>query len=206
MDTIKKCFVMILSGNKSDSRLAARKVRKLLHNSQNRQTKYKDIVNIINNAPSEYAKISEEWRQENFVVAISVIYFLHNKEDQPDFLFPWLFHLLQHPNGIIRHASVRMFSCELGPLTVYIRCPEHKKGDFGKRTTEQADTILHFLFINLTSLLEILWQPKYKSKKYKYIKFLPTSPYKSVQMVFAHFQESCGQKYIDDLEQKIAPY
>jgi len=186
-----------LHGEKSDSRLAARKVRKLLYSSTgtyNRE-KFIDIANLIKNAPGEYEKISEGWRQENFVLAVSVIYYMHDREDQPDFLFPWLFQLLEHPNGVIRYASVRMLSHEIGPLTVHIRFPNHKPGYFGKLTPEQADTILHSLFINLNELMGTLWQSKYR--RYKYIDSLPASPYKSVQMVLAELEESCGHKYID---------
>jgi len=198
-DTIKECFDIILSGNESDSRLAARRVRKLLYSSTGTYDKKKfvELANLIKNAPKEYEQISEEWRQENFVLAVSVIYYLHDKEEQPDFLFPWLFQLLEHPNGVIRYAAVRMLSNEIGLLTVHIRCPGHKPGYFGKLTPEQADTILRALFINLNELMDTLWQSKYK--KYKYIDSLPASSYKSVQMVLADLEESCGQKYIDRL-------
>ncbi len=190
MNTIKECFDTILRDNEKNSRLAARRVRKLLYSSQSDRKEFKDIKNLVNDAPSEYAKISENWRQENFVVAISVIYFLHGREEQPDFLFPWLFQLLQHSNGIIRYAAVRMICHELGTLTVYIRIPDHKSD---RLKPKQADSILHALFVNLNGLLAILWEPKYK--RYKYIDSLPASPYKSVQMVLAEMEESCGWKY-----------
>jgi hypothetical protein len=196
MNTFKECFDTILHGDKNDSRLAARRVRKLLYSSQrNGKDKYEDIKNIVNGASREYAKISEEWRQENFVTAVSVIYYLHDDEKQPDFLFPWLFQLLQHHNGVIRYAAVRMLSNEIGPLTVYIRFPDYKPGRFGKITLEQADTILYSLFLSLNGLLSFLWQPKYK--RYKYIDSLPASPYKSVQMVLSELEESCGQNTIN---------
>lgn len=195
MNTLKECFDIILHGNESDSRLAARKVRKLVYSSPANPDKYKDIKNLINNAPDNYAKISEEWQQENFVTAISVMYFMHDREEQPDFLFPWLLQLLQHSNGVIRYAAVKMFYNEIGPLTVHIRIPGHKPGYFGKLTPKQADTILYSLLVSLNGLLSTLWQPKHK--KYKYIESLPASPYKSVQMVLADLEESCGQEYIN---------
>lgn len=195
MDTLKECFDTILHGNEGDSRLAARKVRKLVYSSPTNPDKYKDIKNLINNASDNYAKISEEWRQENFVAAISVMYFLHDREGQPDFLFPWLFQLLQHSNGVIRYAAVKMFYNKIGPLTVHIRIPGHKPGYFGKLTPKQADTILYSLLVSLNGLLSTLWQPKYN--KYKYIESLPASSYKSVQMVLADLEESCGQEYIN---------
>jgi hypothetical protein len=195
MNNIKDCFDTILHGNKKDSRLAARKVRKLLYSSQSDRSKNDVIKNIVNSAPDDYAKISENWRQENFVVAVSVIYFLHDKEDRPDFLFPWFFQLLRHSNGVIRYAAVRMLSNEIGPLTVHIRFPDHKPGYFGKLTLEQADRILYSLFASLNELIAALWQTKYK--RYKYISSLPASPYKSVQMVLAELEESCGKKHID---------
>lgn len=190
IDSIKECFDVILSGDKDDSRLAARRVRKLLYSSQGEKDKYQDIKNIINEAPDKYAEISEDWRQKDFVVAVSVIYYLHDREEQPDFLFPWLFQLLQHSDGTIRYAAVRMLSNELGPLTVHIRVPGHKSD---KLKPEQADNILHALFVSLNGLLSVLWEPKYK--RYKYIDSLPPSSYKSVQMVLAEMEELCGRKY-----------
>lgn len=194
MNTLKECFDTILRGNEKDSRLAARRVRRLLYRSQGGGDKYNDIKGLINGAPHEYAKISEDWRQENFVMAISVIYFLHDRENEPDFLFLWLFELIQHKNGYIRHAAVKMIFHEIGPLTYHIRFP-NEKSDWHKFSPEQADNILYSLFVSLNELLSILWQPKYK--RYKYINSLPASPYKSVQMVLARLEESCGKKYID---------
>ena len=200
MNTIKECFDTILRGNEKDSRLAARRVRKLLYSSQSGRDEFKDIKDVINSASGEYAKISEEWRQENFVVAVSVIYYLHDREEQPDFLFPWLFQLLQHPNGVIRYASVRMLSNELGPLTAHIRIPNYKSD---RLKPEQADSILYSFFVSLNGLPSALWQPKYK--RYKYIDSLPASPYKLVQMVLAELEESCGKKYIDHLAYSTKP-
>ena len=201
METIKECFNTILFGNEEESRLAARAVRKLLYSSRGKQDKYQDIHNLVSGAFGEYIKISEDWRQENFVMAVSVIYFLHDKEDQPDFLFPWLFNLLQHKNGYIRQAAVRMIDHEIGPLTVHIRCPGHKPGYFGKLTEEQANNILYSLHLYLNNLLVALWQPKYK--RYKYIDSLPAGSYKSVQMVLAELEESCGREYLDRLKKSI---
>ena len=149
INSIKECFEIILNGDKAKSRSAARRVRKLLYSSQGEKDKYQDIKNIINNVSDEYSKISEDWRQENFVIAISVIYYLHNREEQPDFLFPWFFQLLQHPNGIIRYAIVRMFSIELGPLTAYIRIPGYTSD---KLKPKQADSILQTLFMSINEI------------------------------------------------------
>jgi len=188
VNTIKNCFDMILQENKKESHLASRKVRKLLYSSStgNREM-YKEIAEIIEKAPINYVKIPENWRQENFVMAISVIYFLHDKEDQPDFLFPWLFQLLQHPNGYIRYSAVKMISHEIGPLTYHIRFPKEKSG-LDRFSPKQADYILHSLFMNLNILANSIYESKYK--KYKYIDSLPASPYKSVQMVLADLEES----------------
>lgn len=191
MNTIKECFEIILDGDEKDSSIAARRVRKLLYGSRGDNERFKILKNIIKTAPDEYVKIPEYWRQENFVMAVSVIYYLHDREDQPDFLFPWLFHLLQHQSGIIRYAAVRMLSHELGPLTVHIRFPGHKPGYFGKLTAEQADQILYSLSASLHELLAALWQPRYR--KYKYISSLPPSPYKSVQMVLADLDEMLSE-------------
>ena len=187
MTTIKDCFNIILRGDKEESRLAARRVRKILHRSQAGDGgKYDEIKEIINEAPNVYAGIAETWRQENFVTAVSVIYFLHGKETEPDFLFPWLFQLLQHSNGYVRYAAVKMISHELGGLTVHIRYPGEKSG-FNNLSPEQAGKILFALDMNLRGLLAGLWEPKYD--RYKYIDSLPPCPYKSVQMVLAEIDD-----------------
>ncbi len=201
MNTIKECFNTILKGGREESRQAARMVRKLVYSSSAEgREKYKEIATLIETAPENYAHISEDWRQENFVMAISVIYFLHDRENEPDFLFLWFFQLLQHQNGYIRHAAVKMISHEIGPLTYHIRFPD-EKSDWHKFSPEQADNILHSLFASLNSLLSVLWQPKYK--KYKYIDSLPPSSYKSVQMVLAELEDSCGENCIDRLAGKF---
>jgi len=199
MNTIKECFEEILRGNKDESRRAARRVRKLVFGSEVND-KYQDIKNLVENAPAVYEKISEDWRRENFTVAVSVIYFLRDKEAKPNFLFPWLFQLLLHPNGVIRYASVRMLSLELGPLTVYIRIPDFKPGGLTGLKPEQADTILLSLFMDLNKLLGIVWKPAYK--KYKYISSLPIGPYKSIQMVMARIEELCGAEYVGKLAEQ----
>ncbi len=188
MKTFRELFNNILTGDKEVSRTAARQVRKLLYSSESGD-KYKVIASIIENAPEEYGKISEDWRRENFVVAVSVLYFLHDKENQPDFLFPWLFQLLQHENGNIRQAAVRVIGHELGPLTYPIRFPG-EKSDFHQFSPEKADQILFGLFTNLNNLAANLWKPEYR--KCKYIDSLPTEPYKSVQLILSHMEDDCG--------------
>lgn len=197
MDTIQECFNLISRGNKVQSSLAARKVRKLVYSSKGRED-YQLLNDQIRNAPENYKRISEEWRQENFVMGISVMYFLHDRENLlPDFLFPWLLGLLQHPNGNIRFAAVRMLCHELGPLTVHIRFPKREYTLSGKITSEQADSILLNLFVELNNTLAELWKPMYK--RYKYVSSLPTSPYKSVQMVMTRLVEICGTDYVDSI-------
>ncbi|KKQ79437.1 MAG: hypothetical protein UT03_C0055G0009, partial [Candidatus Moranbacteria bacterium GW2011_GWD2_38_7] len=139
MKSFHELFKTILSGDRESSRLAAREVRKLLHSSH--AGKYDEIKSIINGASEQYRKITDDFRQENFVMAVSVMYFLHNRENQPDFLFPWLFQLLQHKNGNIRHSAVRMIEHELGSLTYHIRFPGEK---ISRRepSPEQADRII----------------------------------------------------------------
>lgn len=187
MQTFRELFNTILTTDENRSRLAAREVRKLIHSSHSDQ--YKDIASIIENAPREYAKIEKDFQQQNFVVAVSVLYFLHDQEDQPDFLFPWFFQLLQHENGNIRQAAVRMVGHELGPLTFHIRFPR-EKSSFHKFSSEQADSILFGLFTNLNNLAVNLWKPEYK--RYKYIESLPTGTYKSVQLILSRMEDDCG--------------
>lgn len=193
--TFKDCFDVILHGAREESRQAARRVRKLVYGSAvDGKEKYKKIADCVHTAPGKYRKIVEDWRQENFVMAVSVMYFLHDRENRPDFLFPWLFELLQHINGNIRHAAVKMLHIELGPLTVHIRHPGHQSAAFRKLTPNRSDAILFALYMSINELLEILSQPSFK--KYKYLDSLPTSPYKSVQMVLSRLIELCGQNYI----------
>ena len=125
-------------------------------------------------------------------MVVSVIYFLRDYDNQPDLLFPWLFQLLQHSNGYIRHAAVRMFGNAIGPLTVHLRCPEYKQS---KLKSEKSDIILCALYKSLHGLMSFLWKSEYK--KYKYIQSLPTCPYKSIQMVLAELEDSCGKEYLD---------
>ena len=190
MNSIKECFNIVLNGDEGESRLAARKVRKILYGARPANDDFLDIKNIINDAHFEYAKIFEEWRRENFVMAVSVIYFLHEKEINRDFLFPWLFELLQHSNGNIRQSAVRMFQTEIGPLTVHIRCPERKQS---KSIAARNDVILRDLFASLNGLLTMYWKPEYD--KYKYIASLPSCPYKSVQLVLAELEDSSDREY-----------
>ena len=196
--TFPELFNVILTKNKDDSRKAAREVRKLLYGSST-GGEYDDIKRIIENAPDEYRNIREDWREENFVVAVSVLYFLHDRESRLDFLFPWLFYLLQHTNGNIRNAARRMMENELGPLTVHIRCPKYKQD---KLKSEQSDSILLDLFIGLSNLLADLWKPTYK--KYKYVSSLPTSPYKTIQMILCRMEDDCGKVYMKRLENYLS--
>ena len=199
MNTIKKCFEIIITGNRDESCLAARRVRKLVYSPEAKE-KYEDIANLVKNAPALYEKISEDWRQENYVVAISVIYFLHDRDAEPDFLFPWLLPLLLDSNGVIRYASVRMLSHELGPLTVYIRIPDFEPSGLTNLKPKQAEAILFSLFMDLYKLSESVWKPAYK--RYKYIDSLPAGPYKSVEMVLARTEELCGTEYFGKLAEQ----
>jgi len=200
MTTFIKIFDTILTADKDASRKAAREVRKFLYRTHSDRNDYDDIKNIIDSALGEYAEISEDWRQENFVIAVSVIYYLHDKESQPDFLFSWLLHLLRHKNGNIRHAAVRMIEHELGPLTYHLRCPG-KKSSFHDFSPEQADYIIARLFEGLHILMNDSWKPMYK--KYKYIESLPSGTYKSAQMILSHLEDDCGNEYIRHLEELL---
>lgn len=193
MKTFRESFKIILTGDMAASRAAAREIRKLVFSPRSDKDTYKEIENIINSAASEYANISEDWRQENFVMAISVMYFLHDREDKPDFLFSWLFHLIQHPNGNVRHAAVRMFEQELGPLTYHIRFPGRESG-YVKMSKEQADRILFGLRSNLEALATGSYKPSYR--KYRYVHSLPRGTYKSVQHIL-----SCLAEYCSDIDE-----
>lgn len=200
MTTFAELFNTILTADKESSRKAARLVRKLVYSSTatSSREKYDQLTAIIENAPNEYTKITDDFRQENFVVAISTMYFLHNRENQPDFLFPWLFELLWHKNGNIRHAAVRMIENELGLLTYHIRFPKEAGATTRGVSREMADHILLKLFSALNNLLHESWKPEYK--RYKYIDSLPSSTYKSAQLILSDIEEDCGEQYIKQME------
>jgi hypothetical protein len=189
MKTFTELFNTILTADEETSHKATREVRKLVYSSGGSK-KYERIASIIENAPAEYVKIAEDWRQENFVMAISVMYFLHDLENQPDFLFPWLFQLLQHTNGNIRHAAVRMIEHELGALTYHIRFPGEKSGH-SKISSEQADRIIFGLHANLNNLMANSWKDSYR--KFKYIDRLPSGTYKSAQLILSVLDDYCGE-------------
>ncbi|EKD59052.1 MAG: hypothetical protein ACD_56C00003G0003 [uncultured bacterium] len=197
MKSFLELFETILSGDKESSRLAAREVRKLVYGPYT--GKYDEIKSIVDGASEEYRKITDDFRQENFVMAVSVMYFLHDSENEPDFLFPWLFHLLKHEKGNIRYAAVRMLENELGPLTVHLRCPE--SNHTRKLSRADAEQILSNMFIALVDMAHNFWKPAYK--KYKYISSLPSGPYKSIQMVLSELEEDCGEQFMAKLHQKF---
>ena len=92
-----------------------------------------------------------------------------------------------------------MLENELGPLTVHIRCPDYKQDNI---KSEQSDFILLSLFVALNNLLADLWKPAYK--KYKYIDSLPTSPYKTIQMVLSRMEDDCGGEYMKRLKNRLS--
>ena len=197
MTTFAELFNTILTADKESSRKAARQVHKFLYSFYGRE-QFDEIKLIIEKAPDEYSKITDDFRQANFVIAISVIYYLHDRENQPDFLFPWLFELLWHKNGNIRHAAVRMIENELGPLTYHIRFPNEARTTRGV-SRESANHILLKLFSALNNLLHESWKPEYEG--YKYIDSLPSGTYKSAQLILSDIEEDCGEKYIKQMEE-----
>ncbi|OHA07270.1 MAG: hypothetical protein A2934_03190 [Candidatus Sungbacteria bacterium RIFCSPLOWO2_01_FULL_47_10] len=61
-----------MRGDKEKSRLAACNVRKLVYSSSVAgREKYDEIAALVRTAPENYARISEDWRQENFIMAVS---------------------------------------------------------------------------------------------------------------------------------------
>lgn len=199
MKTFTELFQTILTADREESRKAARGVRKFLYSSSREGDKYKIIASIINKAPLEYEKIKENWRQENFVIAISVIYFLHDKDSEPDFLFPWLFKLIQHEKGNVRYAAVRMFENELGPLSYHIRFPGGKS--ILGLSPKLADLTLFELYINLNNLMATYWKKEYK--RCKYISSLPSGVYKSIQLLLARLEDICSKEYLNHLITQI---
>ena len=192
MNNLIECFNIILNGEKETSKLATKSVRKLIYTVNNRDDD-QAILKIVNNAPFEYAKIQEDWRQENFVKALSVIDHIYTKEKNYDILLPWMFQLLQHENGNIRFSVVKIFEFDIAYLSYHLRCEKEEKD---KLKSEDADKVLHNLFLNLDHLITSLWKPIYD--KYQYIDLMPASPYKSVQMVISVLIDFCGEDYFDD--------
>jgi hypothetical protein len=193
---LAELFKTILTADKDASCKAARAVRKKVY-AADEGNKYEMITSIIDKAPEGYNKIIEDWRQENFVMAISVMYFLGTKKVQPDFLFPWLIELIQHKNGNIRHASIRMFEIEFGPLTYHIRISGEKTSSL-YISPEQNDHILLTLYVTINNLMSEFWKPEYK--RYKYISSLPTGVYKSLQILLNRLEDLCGKEYLDQLQ------
>jgi hypothetical protein len=201
--TTKECFDIILKGNKKDSHVARLSLRKIVY-SNYKTSEYKVIVRIVKDALRIYEKIDEEWRQENFIVALSTIYFLRDyKKYPPDHLFPLFLGLLQHSNGNIRYATVRMLRDEIIFLSIYLRLPEEeKKGDRQRKL--EFDHILYWLYVGLIRLSDVIetWK-KVDYEKYKYIDEIPSSSYKSVQMVIANMIEFCGEENIEAMNREM---
>lgn len=182
------------------STAAAREVRKFLYSSRGDNQKHKDIVNELSKVQENYENIAETWRLENYVVAISVIYFLRDDKLRPDFLFSWFYKLLLHENGVIRYAAVRMFDTEFGPLTVHVRFPDEKYSKREYLECVRNDSIIYEVYNRLFDLSESLFKPAYK--RYKYLASLPVGAYKSVQMTIANLLDLCGEDYISGLENR----
>ena len=195
-NTFADLFKTILTADKEASRKAAREVRKKVYAADD-GNKYEMIASIVAMAPEGYRAIKEDWRQENFVVAISVMYFLATKDDHPDFLFPWLFELILHKHGNIRQAAIRMFEIELGPLTYHIRIPAKQSSSL-EVSPEQADHILFAFYGTIQHLMAEFWKPEYK--RYKYISSLPTGVYKSLQLLLSRLEDLCGKEYLKKLQ------
>lgn len=72
MTTFSECFNTILTADKEASRQAARQVRKILYSSKS-DGQFDVIKSIIETAPQKYENITEDWRQENFVMAVRML-------------------------------------------------------------------------------------------------------------------------------------
>lgn len=183
IDTITGCFEVVLGGDKEESRLAARRVRFLLYKQD---VDFKEIKDLVRESPERYGQIDEDWRQENFVVAVSVLYYLRDNRNDYDIYLPWFLWLLQHKNGNIRHATVRMLTDAIIYLTRHLRISNYKSLEFDSK---EADRTLDSLHFNLRCLLDILHESRFE--KYEYIESLPSSPYKSVQQVLSKMEDCC---------------
>ena len=187
---IKECFNVILEGDKVASKKASRKAHKII--SMMKRPDYDYLIEMVMDSPHQYMSISESWRQENFVMAISSTFFLVD-EAQHGHLFPWLFQLLQHDNGNIRYAAVRMFENCFGPMTYHIRFPDDPEQYKDYRIDS---TLLKELFMSLNGLLSVYWDARYE--QYEYINSLPSSQYKSIQMALVTLEDMCGEGFFDN--------
>lgn len=104
--------------------------------------------------------------------------------------------MLKHNNGNIRHAAIRMFKTELGPLTYHIRFPCEKSSSLDI-SLQLADNILLALFISINNLMADFWKTQFKSLKY--ISSLQAGVYKSFQLLLSRFEDLCGEKYLEQL-------
>lgn len=187
---IKECFKIILEGERAASKNASRKTHKII--SMMKRPDYDYLVEMVMDSPHQYMSISEGWRQENFVMAISSTFFLAD-EAQHGHLFPWLFQLLQHDNGNIRYAAVRMFETCFGPMTYHIRFPDDPEQ---YKDYRMDNTLLKELFMSLHGLLSVYWDARYE--QYEYINSLPSSQYKSIQMALVTLEDMCGEGFFDN--------
>lgn len=195
-NSLSELFKTILTANKILSRKAARDVRKMV-NVVGEGDEYEMVSLIVAMAPEGYKQIKEDWRQENFVMAISSMYPLGRKNKQPDFLFPWLFELMQHKNGNIRQAAIRMFEVELESLTQHIHFLD-KESNILEVSYQEVDDILFSLYVSINDLMADHWKPEYK--RYKYISSLPVGVYKSFQLLLCTLEELCGKEYLEQLQ------
>ncbi|NCS32714.1 plasmid pRiA4b ORF-3 family protein [bacterium] len=201
---LEELFHSILNDPKEDSRVASLAVRKYLYNSQEGVEKFKEIKKVLDTAPAVYAKITDDFRKEYFVRAVSTLYFLHDLENESDFLFPWLFELIQNPNGNIRYAAVRMFVTTLGPLTYFRRFPDHHKTEENSvikakaLKPEKTEQILIALTLRLWEIANDTRKLAYK--KVRYVQDLPSSIHKSVQLVIATIEDYSIPNHIMEVE------
>jgi hypothetical protein len=197
MYNIKQIFEEIINGDKKKSTEACRGLRKFVYSRQGEKNKYDGIQKIIDNAPETYKNLLNEWQQENFVLGISIIYFLRETKNKVDYLFDWLYKLLEHSNGIIRYSAIKMLEHDLGSLTVHTRHPGHTSDEVKPK---KAEEILFLMFNTLNHLSNKYFLPKYK--KFKYVQSLPASSYKSIQMVLGTLDDYCGDKFFTKIVSK----
>ncbi len=118
---LKEAYQKILYGTESEAKKAWQGMRKLVYSGGN--GKYDEIKKELEKVKENYKNIVEDWRREFYISSISIMYFLHHKESNPNFFLPFLLGLLENENGKIRYCAYKMISNDLGPLTVHLRHP-----------------------------------------------------------------------------------
>jgi transposase-like protein len=91
---LKEAYQKILYGTEPEAKKAWQSMRKLVYSGGH--GKYDEIKEELENVKENYKNIVEDWRREYYISSISIMYFLHHKESDPNFFLPFLLGLLEN--------------------------------------------------------------------------------------------------------------